>query len=145
MKHKIWIIVLYLWLLIRTKCSNLVIFPSPSIWLLANFITIFLLFFSFIQNKHEHTQGSVQFWWCKFTPNKQPLQKNMHETCHPKLSMHISKRRATSLIKASPLIQDLFRNEEPKMVTLKLVLPTWSIPSNQNKKGHDRNEHLPCN
>ncbi len=49
-------------------------------------------------------------------------------------AMHISKRRATSLIKASPLVQDLFRNEEPKMVTLKSVLPTWSILSNQNKK-----------
>jgi hypothetical protein len=49
-------------------------------------------------------------------------------------AMHISKRRATSLIKASPLVQELFKNEEPKMVTLKLALPTWSIPSNQNKK-----------
>jgi hypothetical protein len=58
-------------------------------------------------------------------PQKNNLyKKNMHETCHPKLSMHISKRRATSLIKASPLIQDLFRNKEPKMITLKLVLPT---------------------
>jgi hypothetical protein len=71
-----------------------------------------------------------------------PQKNNLHKKPCMKLvipsfsrAMHISKRRATSLIKASPLVQDSLEMKNPRLLALSwFCLLGQSLPTKAKKK-----------